>query len=84
MINPGNTKYLDFRQGGISNSDHKTDILKSCLQKAIRRGDNNIAQFCAVQLDLFGYIDNGKAIRTNMINRLRVTLAEDAASVLSL
>jgi hypothetical protein len=57
-------------RGGID-----TDIAKSCLQKAIRRGDERLACMMAIRLNEFFEI--GKPVRSNMINRLPVIAGED-------
>jgi hypothetical protein len=63
----GNSKI----RGGID-----IDIAKSALQKAIRRDDFSLALCMALRLNEFIDI-GGKAIRSNMINRLLVIAGED-------
>ena len=53
------------------------DILKSGLQKYIRRGETEKALWCAAELDLFYFIEGGERIRTNLIHRLMVIFLED-------
>jgi hypothetical protein len=66
------------------------DILKSGMQKYVRRGNFKKAVWCAIEMDLFAYMTmpgergfsddekkRAEAIRTNMINRLRVIFLED-------
>ncbi len=55
----------------------KLDVLKSALQKYIRRGEVEKAVWCMVELDLFGFVDGGSRIRTNLIHRLLVIYLED-------
>ena len=57
---------------------HLLDILKSGLQKYIRRGETTKAIRCAIDLDLFYIFEpKSKGIRTNMINRLRIISCEE-------
>lgn len=44
----------DFRFA-VSPNGHSTEVLKSWLQKAIRRGMEEYALYCAVELDLTGF-----------------------------
>lgn len=57
----------------------KPDILKSGLQKYIRRGNLEKSLWCANELDLFAYAPNkeGERIRTNFIHRLMIIYIED-------
>jgi len=55
----------------------RLDILKSALQKYIRRSDYEKAIFCAGELDLFAEISGGERIRTNFIHRLMIIFLED-------
>lgn len=55
-------------------------VLKSALQKYIRRGILNKALFCAGELDLFAEANNfkeGERIRTNFFHRLMIIFMED-------
>ena len=84
----------------LSFNGFKIDILKSGLQKYIRRNILDKALWCSIELDLFAYcplycgINNGvvkdesivkdenvvtrsEAIRTNLLNRLRIIYLED-------
>jgi hypothetical protein len=45
---------IDFRFA-VSPNGHTTEVLKSWLQKAIRRGFEEPALYCAVELDLAGF-----------------------------
>lgn len=55
------------------------DIAKSALQKAVRRGNFKLACAMAIRLNEFLNVEEGKgkAIRTNLINRLPVIAGED-------
>src|SRR5207237_1382681 len=75
--------HVDFRGifGGSSADGVRADVLKSLLQKAIRRGDQARALAAFVRLLAF---DNdpragngGRALASNAINRLPVIAAED-------
>ena len=66
--------------GGISINKIKTDVLKSGMQKYIRRGILEKALYCTVELDMFKELKGDKQVkglRSNMRNRLIVTLCED-------
>jgi len=57
---------------------YQLDVLKSGLQKWIRRGVNDKALYCAGELDLFKLSEErGEAIRTNFVHRLMVVFVED-------
>ncbi len=56
---------------------HSLDVLKSGLQKYIRRGNIEGAMYCLAELDLFFMCDGGEKIRTNMIHRLMIIYMED-------
>jgi DNA-directed RNA polymerase subunit H len=63
---------------------HKADIMKSGLQKYIRRGIVEKALFCAGELDLFKDApdkDQGEGIRTNFLHRLIVIFMEDVENM---
>lgn len=56
------------------------DVLKSGMQKYIRRGNFEKAVWCAIDLDLFAYAldkSRNEGIRTNLINRLKVIYLEE-------
>lgn len=73
----------------LSYHGHTIDILKSSLQKYIRRGDFNKAIYAALELDIFKYFPDKPdpnstkfqrrpiSIRTNLIHRLMIILIED-------
>lgn len=56
---------------------HSLDVLKSGLQKYIRRGETEKAMYCLAELDLFSECSGGERIRTNMIHRLMIIFMED-------
>lgn len=65
--------------GSISWNNLKIDLVKSGIQKYIRRGNLEKAIWMTIELDLFSRLDSGKgeSIRTNMINRIKVILVEE-------
>ena len=59
-------------------SCYKLDVIKSGLQKYLRRRELKKMIRCMVELDLFSYCgDKAKGFRTNMINRLKVMCYEE-------
>ena len=56
---------------------HALDVLKSALQKYIRRGNVEGAMYCLGELDRFSSCEGGEKIRTNMIHRLMIIFMED-------
>ena len=63
---------------------HKADVMKSGLQKYIRRGVVDKALFCAGELDLFKEAPEkaqGEGIRTNFLHRLIVIFIEDVENM---
>jgi hypothetical protein len=65
---------------GISMNKIKVDILKSGLQKYIRRGMLEKSLYCLVELDMFKKLKNDKKVkglRSNIRNRIIVILNED-------
>ena len=64
----------DFSVNGVT-----TDILKSGIQKYIRRANVPKAVWCAIELDLFAYSLDKRAegIRTNFIHRLMINYLEE-------
>lgn len=71
-----NMKVLSF--GSISYNNYKIDILKSGLNKYVRRNEFEKGLYCLIEMDLFKLLgDKGKGIRSNMINRLMIVLNED-------
>ena len=72
-----------FRQQ-VTWNGHKADIMKSGLQKYIRRGIMDKALFCAGELDLFKEAPEkgeGEGIRTNFLHRLIVIFMEDVENM---
>ena len=69
--------------GATSKSGHKIDELKSAMQKFARRGMTQEMIEVVYELDKFRVYGNGstaqKAIRTNMINRIKIILFEDVS-----
>ncbi len=65
--------------GGICMNGYKTDVMKSGLQKYIRRGELIKALYCMVELDMFKKLGDRKVkgLRSNLRNRLIIILAED-------
>ena len=64
---------------GLSMNKIKVDILKSGLQKYIRRGMLEKCLYCLVELDMFKKLKDKKvkALRSNIRNRIIVILNED-------
>lgn len=63
-----------------SEHGYKLDVLKSGLQKYIRRGNVEMALYCLRELDYFhklGDTRDTKRIRTNMVHRLLIIFMED-------
>lgn len=72
-----------FRQQ-VTWNGHKADVMKSGLQKYIRRGVTDKALFCAGELDLFKEAPEqgeGEGIRTNFLHRLIVIFMEDVENM---
>lgn len=53
------------------------DLMKSALQKYIRRGHIEEALYSAFEMYMFKYLSGGQAAYTNFINRIRVITLED-------
>ena len=65
---------------GNSINNFSTSVLKSGLQKYIRRGKLIKSLYCLVELDMFKELKNDKKVkglRSNIRNRLIVILGED-------
>jgi DNA-directed RNA polymerase subunit H len=63
---------------------YPADVMKSGLQKYIRRGIIDKALYCAGELDLFKDAPNegqGEGIRTNFLHRLMVIYMEDVENI---
>ena len=93
MINKGNkykgekmeSKLSDKYRNEVSWNGYGSDVMKSALQKYIRRGVLDKALYTAGELDLFKEAsDRGETIRTNFLHRLMVIFLEDVenASIL--
>ena len=64
----------------VSWNGYRADVLKSGIQKYIRRGVTEKALYCAGELDLFKEaVDKsaGEVIRTNFLHRLMIIYMED-------
>ncbi len=58
------------------------DLVKSGLQKYIRRGETEKALYCAGEIDLFKTAGKeGEGIRTNFLNRFLVIYMEDVENI---
>nr|WIL05168.1 hypothetical protein pmam_129 [Pithovirus mammoth] len=84
--------YKGLMGGSLGRNGHPIDVLKSWLQKAIRRGLKDEALYCALRLFEFAYEGGysvlsdrekieekwpGRAIFSNFLNRLIVCSGED-------
>jgi hypothetical protein len=75
-------KLSDKYRNEISWNGYQSDIMKSGLQKYIRRGNLEKALYCAGELDLFKEAPNrGETIRTNFIHRLMIIYMEDVENM---
>lgn len=67
----------------VTKSSHTIDVVKSAMQKYARRGDAQTMFVAVTEMDAFKTlgVDNPKvkAVRTNMINRLKIILFEDVS-----
>ena len=74
------TDFGEMRGGSIfcckSRSGFPLDLLKSGIQKYVRRGELNKSLFCCSEMELFTKI-GCKGVVTNLLNRLKVILVED-------
>ena len=72
-------KWKGLFGGSTTWNNLKIDLVKSGIQKYIRRGNLEKAIWMTIELDLFSRLDGGKgeSIRTNMINRIKVILVEE-------
>jgi hypothetical protein len=76
------SKLSDKYRNEISWNGYPSDIMKSGLQKYIRRGQLEKALYCAGELDLFKEApDRGETIRTNFLHRLMITYMEDVENM---
>src|SRR3989338_2414396 len=86
---PEKMKYIGPSIGGISWNGVATDILKSAIQKYVRRGLLEKANWCLVELDLFSEIlfkskdkklnKSVRGFQTNVVNRLIIMTCEDVS-----
>jgi hypothetical protein len=56
------------------------DLVKSALQKYIRRGESSEAEWCAIEIDSLGVLDDAdamKAVRSSRTNVVAASLGED-------
>ena len=68
----------------ITWNGYPADVMKSGLQKYIRRGIIDKALYCAGELDMFKEAPNtgeGEGIRTNFLHRLMVIFMEDVENL---
>ncbi len=56
---------------------HDEDVLISAVQKYVRRGNEPMAVYAALELDRFAELPAARALVTRFANRLRVTLLEE-------
>ena len=76
------SKLSDKFRNEVSWNGFGSDVMKSGLQKYIRRGITEKALFCAGELDLFKEaLERGETIRTNFLHRLMVIYLEDVANL---
>jgi hypothetical protein len=72
------SKLSDKYRNEISWNGYGSDVMKSALQKYIRRGMPEKALYVAGELDLFKEApDRGETIRTNFLHRLMIIFLED-------
>lgn len=87
-MNIGNMKIGNMNIGKISTkfrneksfNDIDVSVLKSALQKYIRRADLDKALYCLIELDLFSLLPDdkrAKGLRTNLVNRMVCIMSED-------
>ena len=77
-----NSKLLYKGPFGGSTGYHgnRIDILKSGIQKYVRRDETSKALSCAISLNMFRELEpKSKCIRTVLINRLRIISCEEFA-----
>ncbi len=76
------TLLSDKFRNEISWNGYTSDILKSGLQKYIRRNQLHKALYCAAELDLFKHSPTrGETIRTNFLHRLMIIYLEDVENL---
>lgn len=72
----GQMQWKGMFGGSTTYSGYKVDVIKSGLQKYIRRGIVDKAVYCGFEMYRMGEV-GGDAIVTNLYNRLRIIAAED-------
>lgn len=72
----GKMQWKGMFGGTTTFSGYKMDVIKSGLQKYIRRGIVDKALYCGFELFRLGEV-GGEAGMTNLFNRLRIIAAED-------
>ena len=78
LPNNGKMQYKVFNP--ISYNEYKFDILKSALQKYIRRNEENKAIYSVIEMELFKFLkEKSTAIRSNIRNRILICLNEDVS-----
>ena len=66
----------------VSWNGYPLDLVKSGLQKYIRRGETEKALYCAGEIDLFKTAEKeGEVVRTNLLNRFLVIYMEDVENL---
>jgi hypothetical protein len=66
----------------VSWNGYPLDLVKSGLQKYIRRGETAKALYCAGEIDLFKTAEKeGEVVRTNLLNRFLVIYMEDVENL---
>ena len=66
----------------VSWNGYPLDLVKSGLQKYIRRGETEKALYCAGEIDLFKTAEKeGEGVRTNLLNRFLVIYMEDVENL---
>ena len=74
--NVGRMEWHGMFGGTVTYSGYKMDVVKSGLQKYIRRAKVDKATYCAFELFRLGEV-GGDAAVTNLYNRIRIIAAED-------
>jgi len=75
--NLDNTKMSVVFRSVKSLHGYSFDVMKSAIQKYIRRGDVEKACLIAAEMDLFRFVNGSSSIVTNFYNRLRIIFYED-------
>lgn len=75
--NLGKMRYVGPMAVNISYNGFETDVLKSGVQKYIRRNNYEKAIMCAFELYKFHEVPDGRRIQSNMYNRLAIIACED-------